>query len=160
MADDAEIEARFWKELKASPFVMLGLNGARDGHTQPMTVQSDGDSGPFYIFATKDNSLVDALSESDRAVATFTGKGHDLYASIHGSLSVETDRSKVDQFWNNHVAAWYEQGKDDPRLCLLRFDTEQAQIWKSASLLGAAAVKLFGRDPKEEYKGKMATVEI
>ena len=38
MADDREIEDKFWKALKHSPFIMLGVEGARDGATQPMTV--------------------------------------------------------------------------------------------------------------------------
>ena len=37
MADDREIEEKFWSELKGSPFVMLGVEGTRDGATQPMT---------------------------------------------------------------------------------------------------------------------------
>lgn len=27
------------------------------------------------------------------------------------------------------VAAWYPDGKDDPRLALLRFDVEDAELW-------------------------------
>lgn len=161
MADDAAIEARFWKELKASPFVMLGLDGARDGHTQPMTVLSEsGDSGPLYIFTTSDNGLVMALASSDRAIATFTGKGHDLFASIHGSLSVDNDRATIDRLWNPHVAAWFEGGKSDPRLTLLRFDTEKAMIWLGGSSIGAALTRLFGKDPKEDYKDNLAEVTL
>lgn len=160
MANEGEIEARFWKDIKGSPFVMLGLDGARDGHTQPMAVHSDGDGGPFYIFTTKDNGLVEALSTSDRAIATYASKGHDLFASIHGSLAVDTDRAKVDKYWNSHVAAWYDQGKDDPRLCLLRFDTERAMLWENANDVGAAIRSLLGRDPKEDYKDKITEVTL
>jgi hypothetical protein len=39
VADDGEIEDKFWKALKDSPFLMLGIEGARDGETQPMTAQ-------------------------------------------------------------------------------------------------------------------------
>jgi general stress protein 26 len=145
MADDAEIEARFWKDLKASPFVMLGLDGARDGHTQPMTAQFEGTHGPLWFFATKDNSLTLALKESSRAIATFTGKGHDLFASIHGTLSLDTDKATIDRLWNPQAAAWYEGGKDDPKLALLRLDTDRAQIWLGGSSIGAAIQRLLGR---------------
>jgi len=39
MADDRKIEEKFWDALKDSPFIMLGIEGAREGATQPMTVQ-------------------------------------------------------------------------------------------------------------------------
>ena len=160
MADDTEIEAKFWKALNASPFVMLGLDGARDGHTQPMTAQTEGDTGPIWFFATRDNSLVAALSESHRAIANYTSKGHDVFASIHGTLTLDQDRATIDRLWNAHVAAWYEGGKDDPKLALLRFDTEKAEIWLGGSTIGAAITRLFGKDPKDTYAGKIAEVTL
>ena len=160
MSSDAEIEGRFWKDLRANPFVMLGLDGARDGHTQPMAVQTDGDSGPFYIFATKDNTLVEALATSHRAIATYASKGHDIFASIHGTLSVDNDASKIDKYWNSSVAAWFEKGRDDPKICLLRLDAERAQIWENSSTLGAAINRMLGRDPKEQAKENVAEVSL
>jgi general stress protein 26 len=160
MPSDADIEARFWKELTASPFVMLGVEGARDGATQPMTAKFEGESGPIWFFATKDNTLVSALSEADRALATFTSKGHDLFASIHGKLVVDNDRATIDRLWDAHVEAWYEGGREDPKLCLLRLDTESAKLWIGGSSIGAAISRLIGKDPKESSKDNVAEVAL
>ena len=160
MPSDNEIEARFWKDLKASPFVMLGLDGARDGHTQPMTAQFDDDHGPLWFFTTKDNGLTTALTQSERAIASYVGKGHDLFATIHGTLSVDNDPATIDRLWNSHVEAWYEGGRNDPKLALLRLDTEKAQLWLGGSSIGAAIERLFGKDPKDSYTDNMATVAL
>jgi general stress protein 26 len=160
---DADIEARFWKELRSAPFLMLGLVDARDGHTQPMTAQTDGDeqSGPLYFFTSRDNGLVEALKQSSqRAIATYTAKGHDLFASIHGGLAIETDNALIDRLWNPHVEAWFEGGRNDPRLTLLRLQAEKAEIWLGGSSIGAAITRLFGRDPKADYKDKVAEVNL
>jgi general stress protein 26 len=160
MFEDQDLEGRFWKELKSSPFVMLGLDGARDGHAQPMTAQLEDDSHTLWFFTARDNGLIAALGESHRAIATFTGKGHDLFASIHGELAEATSRAKIDALWNAHVEAWYEGGKDDPNIALLRLDPEKATIWKGGTSIGAAITKLLGRDPKTDYKDNMATVAL
>jgi len=160
MPSDAEIEAKFWKELKASPFMMLGLNGSAEAHGQPMTAQFEGEQGPIWFFATKTNTLVEAMRESHDAIATYTAKGHDLFAAVRGRLSVDTDRANVDRLWNSHVEAWYEGGKDDPNLALLRLDTESAQLWLGGSSIGAAVLRLLGRDPKMDYKDNMAEVKL
>jgi general stress protein 26 len=160
MPSDAEIEAKFWKELKASPFMMLGLNGSAEAHGQPMTAQFEGEHGPIWFFATKTNTLVEAMRESHDAIATYTSKGHDLFAAVRGRLSVDTDRANVDRLWNSHVEAWYEGGKDDPKLALLRLDTESAQLWLGGSSIGAAVLRLIGRDPKQDYKDNMAEVKL
>ena len=161
MADTAELEARLWKELTSQMTLMLGLDGARDGKTQPMTAVTDESTGKtLWFFTTKDNSLVQALSESNRAIASFTAKGHDLFATIYGSIREDTDPAIVDRLWNSHIAAWYEGGKQDPSLCLIRLDPEKATIWKNGSSIGAAITSLFGQDPKESYKDNMATVTL
>lgn len=162
MPSDQEIEQRFWKELKASPFLMLGLDGARDGHTQPMTAQlkDDDGSGPIFFFTTRDNGLVSALGDSHRAIATYTAKGHDLFASIHGALHLDEDRATIDALWNSHVEAWYEGGRNDPKLALLRLDTERAELWLGGSGIGAAISRLFGKDPKADYQDNMAKVSL
>ncbi|UAK24627.1 pyridoxamine 5'-phosphate oxidase family protein [Sphingomonas nostoxanthinifaciens] len=160
MPTDTEIESLFWKELKSAPFVMLGLVGARDGHTQPMTAQFDGESGPLYFFLAKDNSLIAGLNESDRAIAAYASKGHDVFAAIHGRLAQETDPAVIDRLWNPHVEAWFEGGRNDPKLALLRLDTERAELWKGGSSFGAAITRLFGADPKESYKDNVAEVAL
>jgi general stress protein 26 len=160
MANEAEIEARFWKELKSSPVVMIGLVGAQDAHAQPMTAFFEGEHGPIWFFTAKDNGLVAKLAQSHHAVANFVGKGHDLFATLHGHLSIDQDRATIDRLWNPIIAAWYEQGKDDPKLALLRLDANRAEIWLNGSSFGAAIKSFFGRDPKADYKDKVAEVTL
>lgn len=160
MADPAELEARFWKALKSDMTMMLGLDGVEDGHTRPMTAQIEEEGGPIWFFTSKDNGIVERLSGSDRAIATFTSKGHDLFATVHGRLGLERDRAMVDKLWNPFAAAWYEEGKDDPKLALLRLDPERAEIWLDGSSLVAGVKALLGVDPKKDYKDKVAEVEL
>ncbi|WP_426237979.1 pyridoxamine 5'-phosphate oxidase family protein [Pararhizobium sp. DWP1-1-3] len=77
-------------------------------------------------------------------MATFVSEGHDIFAAIHGNLGIDNDRALIDRLWNNYVAAWYEGGKDDPKLVLLRLDAEHAEKWKGGSSLWAEVKTLFG----------------
>jgi general stress protein 26 len=160
MATPQELEAKFWTALESDMTLMLGLDGAEDGHTRPMTAQLDGHRSPIWFFTSKDNKLVGALADNDRAIATFASKGHDLFATIHGRLSIDTSRATVDRLWNRFIAAWFEGGKDDPKLCLLRLDAERAEIWLDASSVVAGVKMLLGMDPKKQYKDKVAEVSL
>ena len=66
----------------------------------------------------------------------------------------------IDRLWNRFVAAWFDKGKDDPKLALLRFDTEQAEIWLDGSSVVAGIKMLLGFDPKEDYKDHVAKVAL
>ena len=154
------LEEEFWTALKSDMTMMLGLVGVEEGHTRPMTAQMKGSDGPIWFFTARGNTLVKSMSRDGRAVATFASKGHELFASIHGRLVIDRDSDTIDELWNPFVAAWYEGGKDDPELVLLRFDAEKAEIWQNENSIFAGLKMLFGRDPKQDYKDKVAEVSL
>lgn len=105
------------------------------------------------------NAVVDNLGRNRRVVAAFVSKGHDLFASIHGNLSVDDDRAVIDRLWNPFVGAWFD-GKDDPRPVLLRFDPERAEVWLNESNALAGVMMMFGADPKKEFEGESGNVDL
>ena len=164
MADGRKIEEKFWDALKDSPFIMLGIEGAREGATQPMTVQfedEDRDTGLLWIFTARDHDFTRAMGQTNRAMASYSAKGHGLFASLRGTLQIVNDPATIERLWNPIVAEWYE-GKDDPKLALLRFDVEDAKIWLSdvEGFLKPAFNKLFGRKPEAGMKEKVAEVSL
>jgi general stress protein 26 len=164
MADDREIEDKFWDALEGSPFLMLGVEGARDGATQPMTVQFDDEdraAGVLWIFTANDHDFTRAMGQSNRAIGAYSAKGHDLFASLRGTLAIVNDPATIDRLWNPVVAEWYE-GKDDPKLALVRFDVEDAKIWLSdvEGFVKPVLNKLLGRKPEAGMKEKVAEVSL
>jgi general stress protein 26 len=164
LAEDRDIEEKFWDALRHSPFMMLGIEGARDGATQPMTANfedEDRERGVLWIFTATDHDLTRAMGQSNRAIGAYSAKGHDLFASLRGRLEMVNDPATVDRLWSPIVAEWYE-GKDDPKLALLRFDVEDAKIWLSdvEGFLKPAFNKLLGRKPEAGMKEKVAEISL
>jgi general stress protein 26 len=161
MPTPQELEAKLWKALESDRTMMLGLDGAEDGHTRPMTAQVEDDHSRIWFFTAKDNALVQALAGgTGRAIATFASKGHDVFATFHGELKLDNDPAVIGRLWNRFVAAWYPGGKTDPTLALLRLDAERAEIWLEGSSLVAGARMLLGVDPRKSYQDKVAQVPL
>lgn len=159
MPTPQELKAKFWRALASDRTMMLGLDGVEDGHTRPMTGQAEDDRSPIWFFTSVDNGIVKTLGSGRRAIANFTSKGHDLFATLHGTITLDTDPVVIDRLWNPFVAAWYE-GKDDPKLALLRLDAEEAEIWLDGSSLLAGIKMMLGVDPKKDYQDHVATVAL
>lgn len=159
MSTEQKLEEKLWKALASDRTVMLGLDGVEEGHSRPMTALVEGNTGPIWFFVGEPNAVVDNLAKSHRAIAAFSAKGHDLFASIHGNLSVAQDRNVIDRLWNPFIAAWFD-GKDDPKLVLLRFDPEHAEVWLNESNMLAGVKMLFGVDPKNDYKDKVGDIDL
>ncbi len=160
MPSEAEIKAKFWKALKSDRTMFLGLAEGDDGHARPMTAQTEADEGgPIWFFTSTENALYGQIGATSRATAHFASKGHDVWATVHGDLSTTQDRATIERLWNPFVAAWYD-GKDDPKIALIRLDAETAEIWIDASSIVAGIKMLIGIDPKEDYKDKVAEVVL
>ena len=147
--DPSELKDKFWRALADSPLLFLQRTGQSDTAV-PMSPQLDKDANSAIWFFTHKNS---AFASLGGVTATFQGKGHDMFARFDGMLSVETSQERFDQFWNNFVEAWYDQGKDDPDLLFLRMDLGTAEIWDGdIGLLNTAkmALGMYVEDEAEE----------
>ena len=151
-----ETKKQFWKALANSPVVMISLNAATE-HAVPMRAQLDKDAnGAFWFFTATDNRI----AGGGPAMAQFASKGHDLFACISGTLRREGNRAVLDKLWNNSIAAWYEGGKDDPKLVLLRFDLEDAEIWTADPGVKGIFKLMTGMEMKPGDLGKHAAVAL
>jgi len=127
-----------------------------------MTAFYDDGSAPFWFFTANDHDLVRSLDRGDRAIAAFAAKGHDMFASLRGRLSQDNDQAVIDRLWNPVVSQWYEGGKADPKLALLRLDVDDAKLWKSdlGGFIRPAINKLLGRKPESGEHEKVAEVTL
>ena len=159
MSKETEITEKFWKALKADMTVMLSVHGVSE-RMQPMTAQMLDGKDFIWFFTTRDNGLVADMARGDKAMMCFASKGHDLFACLDGRLEFDTDRTTIDQLWNPFVAAWFEGGKDDPNLQLIRLDPISAQIWLNEHSIFSGIKLMLGRDPKKDYQDKVAEVAL
>lgn len=153
-----ELERKFWKGLDGDRTVFLSCDGALP---RPMYAAFEEERSPIWFFTNWDTDLGKVLKNGPRSgLMTYASKGHDLWASVSGRLTVDNDRAVIDRLWNPTIAAWYEEGKDDPKLCLVRYDAREAEIWDDASSLVAGAKSLLGIDPKDGAEDKKAHVSL
>ncbi len=131
MTNKLKILKEFWEKLDDSPFVMLGIP-SQAAHSMPMNAVFDDDiPNTLFFYTSRDNRAFQALPQDNKAMVQFSSKGHDFFACLSGTLSATTDPALIDKFWSNPVEAWYENGKKDPNLVMLRLDLEDAEMWRS-----------------------------
>lgn len=134
-----ELKSKFWKALADSPFLFLQVTGQSETAV-PMSPHLDKDANSAIWFFTHTKS---AFAKLGPVTATFAGQGHDMFARFDGTLVKETSQERFDQFWNNFVAAWYDGGKTDPDILLVRMDLGNAEIWDGdLGLLNTAKMAL------------------
>lgn len=145
MSDD--IKKQMWQAMSSHPNVMVSLTGNED-HAIPMRAQLDKDADSEFWFYTRKGSRLEA---GGPATVQFVSSSHDLFACIRGTLEQETRDDIIDKYWTNPVSAWYEEGRDDPNLLMMRFSLKDAEIWEADPSIKGVYKLLTGKkvDPDE-----------
>lgn len=149
-----QIAATFRAKLKESPFIMIGLNDGQ--HAEPMNAKlDDAQPNTLFVFAGRDNRI----AKGGEGMAQFVGKGHDFFACLAGTVSIDTDAKQIDKLWDNRVEAWFPGGKDDPNLTLLRFDVASAELWETDVSLSGRLKMLVGGTIRADESSSHAMVD-
>ena len=118
---------------------MTTTSSAGDLHSRPLALLgADEFTGTLWFFTqdpspkTQDVRLNPAVN-----VSVSDKKG---YLSLAGTATVERDTAKIDEYWNPWAEAWFEGGREDPTVALLRVDVSTAEYW---SIDKPAVARLF-----------------
>lgn len=128
MTDTQDLHQAFWDRLDSLDAGMLGLSD--DRRFIPMSHYTDRDAGKLWFITAKETDLAKSLSGSERdAMHIVCDSGKGLFTRIEGRLSLADDPAKLDELWNAVASSWFEDGRDDSDIQLLRFDLAAAETW-------------------------------
>ena len=140
------------KEVKFGMFTTLDPDGKLS--SRPMTSQQLDDGGNLWFFTSDVTDFVRHLSEHPEVNVAFSDPEDSLYVSVAGHAELTRDRAKIDELWSPLVAAWFDGGKDDPHLSLIKVHVNSAEYWdtkssKMTQLYALAKSALTGKAPRD-----------
>ena len=130
-------------------------------NTRPMSVQKVCDQGNFWFLSASDSEKNLEIQQDPRVQLFFLNTGKYEFLSIYGEASVSRDRQKIDELWTDIAKAWFEQGKDDPRVTVIKVVPKEGYYWdtkdgKLVSMLKIAASAVTGKTMEEGVEGRIA----
>lgn len=153
---NGSISEGMWKAIAESPVLMVRLTASRD-HALSMAAQLDQQaSGKFWFYTTRTNRM----AEGGRATAQFASIGHDLSCSISDILVEEQNPAVVDRHWSKAVEAWYEQGRADPQILMMRFELADAETWTRDNNIVGLFKLMSGKKDKDGELGEHGRVQL
>ncbi|SKC61180.1 pyridoxamine 5'-phosphate oxidase family protein [Okibacterium fritillariae] len=102
---------------------------ASDGalHSRPLALQEREFDGDLWFFTPKPTEKTDEIAQNPNVnVAVHGGDG---YLSIAGTASIVVDEAKIDELWGPSAEAWFEKGREDPRIALVKVSADSAEYW-------------------------------
>ncbi len=124
---DAVAKLRHLAENKAS--LLTTFSGPYAVDSRPMFTQGIDEDGIIWFFSKVNSKKNSQLSENPAISLMYVNTGSDSYLFVEGKASVIRDQSIIDRLWNDFAKVWFEGGKDDPALTLIRVKPENAHYW-------------------------------
>lgn len=129
-------------------------------HAIPMTAQDNKDfDGTVWFIGTKKSELVQYIPDSPQVNLAYHS-GED-YISITGTAELVEDSAKLEELWSSAYNAFFEQGKEDPNVQLIRVECHGAEYWESsgkiATLFKLSKAAITGSNEK---LGESGTVNL
>ena len=127
--------------LEGIDFCMLTTIDSGNLRSRPMSTQKLEFDGELWFFTSDNTHKMEEIQKDDRVNVAYSQPDENRYVSVSGRAEMVKDRAKIEELWNPIHKAWFPEGLDDPHLCLLKVNVEQAEYWDAPN---SKLVQLYG----------------
>lgn len=111
-------------------------------HACPMTtLETSLGAKEIWFIGDKSTEMVGNLKERPQVNIAYSCQPDKEYVSINGKAELVDDQAKLDELWSPLYNAFYEHGKEDPNVQLIKVVPHGAEYWRSGNAI-LGAVKL------------------
>ena len=136
------------KELTSTINIcMFSTNGTNDkgAVTRPMAVQQTETDHYLWFFSNKDSNKNKEIRQNNFIQLYFSDPGKSTYVSVTGNAEIVIDdKQKIEEMWNPLMKTWFQEGKDDPKISLIKVTPLEGYYWDSTGNRFTNFFKMIG----------------
>ena len=157
-ADERETLAKLLKKARIA--LITTVSADNQLVSRPMAVKERDFDGDLWFFTEDPSHKTDEVRGNPEVnVALESGKG---WVSLAGTAEIVKDQAKIDELWDTGAEAWFTEGRQDPKVALLKVTAHTAEFWttdqpKPLVLLKYAKAAVTGGRPSV---GHSETVDL
>jgi len=156
-----EAREKFRKLVNDIKVCMFITNHPESDHTRPMfTVEVDDDDS-LWFFSDIRSLKVEEIEDDKRVHLVYAHPGKESFLDVWGTATIHTDKKKIKDMWSPMMKAWFQDGVDDPNICLLKVKPQNLYYWdaehgKMVSILKMVVAAVTGKNVGEDAEGKLS----
>jgi general stress protein 26 len=129
--------------------------------TRPMSTAQVDDEGNLWFLSASDSYKNEEVDYDPNVQLFYVNTPDSEYLTVFGKAYISTDRQKIDEVWKPLAKAWFTEGKDDPRITLLKVVPEEAYYWdtktnKMVAMLKILTAAVTGQTMDDSVEGRLA----
>jgi len=111
-------------------------------NTVPMSRQEIDDTGCIWYLGSSESETFKNLETNKNIMISFSDVSDYRFIVIQGIAEVSKDQERIDKYWNPFIEAYFEKGKEDPSIRVLKITPSEAQYWENKSGKLMTVIKL------------------
>ncbi len=109
--------------------------------TRPMAPEKIDDDGNFWFLSANDSHKNKEIEADPAVQMLFQGSSYSDFLTLYGKATISTDKQKIDELWDAQMKTWFTEGKDDPRITVIKFTPTEGYYWDVKTNMAVAMVK-------------------
>ena len=131
---ETEKHENLYQLVKSIGTAMLITRSGGELHARPMSVADLRPEADAYFATSIESPKVAEIEADPYAMVTF--QDGMKFAVITGQVRLVRDRALTDKLWSEAWRAWFPGGKEDPSLCVLKFEAKAGEFWDNSGVKG------------------------
>ena len=129
--------------------------------TRPMSLAEVDDSGNLWFISSQKSNKNFEIKHDNEVQLIFAKNSDAHFLSVFGTATIYTDKAHIEQVWTPIAKAWFEEGKDDPEVTVIKVEPKDAYYWdtkygKMISMIKWAAGAITGNmDNDADVEGRL-----
>ncbi|WP_316822976.1 pyridoxamine 5'-phosphate oxidase family protein [Pedobacter gandavensis] len=114
---------------------MMCTNTSKVGnlHAVPMSRQEVDDEGNLWFLFSSESETYKNLLVSNQISVLYADISNYNFLSINGVAEVTKDQVRIEKYWNKMMEGWFEKGKEDPVIRILKVIPSEGHYWDNKS---------------------------
>lgn len=102
-------------------------------HIIPLSRQEIDEQGNIWMLISAESNTHHNVLKNSQIDIAYSHVGDYHFLSVSGKATISKDQARIDKYWNKMMEAWFEKGKEDPRIRVLKVETSDAHYWDNKS---------------------------
>ena len=98
-------------------------------YSVPMSKQEVDEQGNIWFLCSSESNTHQNLQANNKISLLFADTSGYNFLSVNGNAQVSTDPARIDKYWSKMNEAWFEKGKEDPMIRVLKVIPSEAHYW-------------------------------
>lgn len=120
---------KIWNYISEIGTAMMVTVDGKDLRSRPMQLVQDSYDGTIWFFNKLEANKTEEVIEDKNVCLTFSDGENGVHVSMSGLARINKDQAIIDKMWNEDIAPWFPEGREDKSCSLLEIKIHSGEHW-------------------------------